>query len=211
MRTVFDYLRDPEAIYAESFRRIRAETMLKHVPPDLQDVAVRLVHACGMPEVVHDLVATDDAAVAVGAALNAGAPIFTDARMVAEGIIRRHLPALNDVVCLLDDPGVEAHARKINNTRSAAAIDFWGSRQHGSVAVIGNAPTALFRLLENIADGAPRPAAILGFTVGFVGATESKKALVDYADGIPYITLRGRLGGSALAAAAVNAITEATA
>jgi len=203
---VFDYIREPAAIYAESFRLIRAETSLDHLAPDLAAVAVRLVHACGMPSIVPDLVASDDAVSAARAALDAGAPILTDARMVADGIIRSRLPAANEVVCMLGDDRVADHATSIGNTRSAAAVDLWADRQEGALAVIGNAPTALFRLLENLAGGAPKPAAIFGFPVGFVGAAESKEALIEHANGIPFITLRGRLGGSAMAAAAVNAV-----
>lgn len=203
---MFDYIRDPAAIYEESFRQIRAETQLDHLAPDLAAVAVRLVHACGMPSVVESLVASDDAVQAARAALDDGAPILTDARMVAEGIIKYRLGAGNAVECFLGDERVAERATAIGNTRSAAAVDLWRDRQAGAIAVIGNAPTALFRLLENIAEGAPRPAVILGFPVGFVGAAESKDALIDHADGIPFITVRGRLGGSAMAAAAVNAI-----
>lgn len=203
---MFDYIHDPEKIYAESFRLIRAETALDHLAPELAHVAVRLVHACGMPGIVDDLVASDDAVCAARAALDAGAPILTDARMVAEGIIRSRLIAGNKVVCMLNDDRVAGHAKSIGNTRSAAAVDFWTDRQAGAVAVIGNAPTALFRLLENLAGGAPKPAVILGFPVGFVGAAESKDALIEHAGDIPFITLKGRLGGSAMAAAAVNAI-----
>ncbi|MEQ8667124.1 MAG: precorrin-8X methylmutase [Rhodospirillales bacterium] len=202
----FDYIRDPDAIYAESFRRIRAETALGGLEPSLEAVTVRLVHACGMPEIVADVVASPDAAGRARDALDGGAAILCDARMVAEGIIRRRLPADNAVICTLNDDGVAGHARSIGNTRSAAAVDFWRDRMAGAVAAIGNAPTALFRLLELIADGAPEPAAILGFPVGFVGAAESKDALIKHAGEIPFITLRGRLGGSAMAAAAVNAI-----
>ena len=203
---MFDYIRDPEAIYAESFRRIRAETDLVGVPPDLEAVALRLVHACGMPEIVTNIHASPGAAGRVRDVLDTGAPILCDARMVADGIIRNRLAAANPVICTLNDEGVAEHARSIGNTRSAAAVDFWRDRLSGAIAVIGNAPTALFRLLELIGDGAPEPAAILGFPVGFVGAAESKDALIAHAGRIPFITLRGRLGGSAMAAAAVNAI-----
>jgi len=203
---MFDYLRDPEAIYAESFRRIRSETVLDGLDPATAAVAVRLVHACGMPEIVRDISVSQGAVEAAKAAIDAGVTILTDARMVSEGIIRSRLTAGNEVVCTLNDPGVAEHAQAIGNTRSAAAVDFWKDRLAGAVAVIGNAPTALFRLLELLADGAPRPAAILGFPVGFVGAAESKEALIEHAGGIPFVTLRGRLGGSAIAAAAVNAI-----
>lgn len=203
---MFDYIRDPAAIYTESFRQIRAETPLDQFVPDLAAVAVRLVHACGMPDIVGNIAASDTAVQAARAALDSGATILTDARMVAEGIIRSRLAANNPVVCTLNDENVAEHAKEIGNTRSAAAVDFWADHQGGAVVVIGNAPTALFRLLENLAAGAPKPAAILGFPVGFVGAAESKEALIEHAGDIPFITLRGRLGGSAIAAAAVNAI-----
>ncbi len=203
---MFEYLRDPAAIYAESFRRIRAETPLDHIDPVLQPVAVRIVHACGMPEVVGNLSATPGAVDAVRTALAAGAPVLTDARMVAEGIIRARLPAANEIICTLNDPRTADHAVAIGNTRSAAAIDLWDDFLADAVVVIGNAPTALFRLLERLADGVARPAAILGFPVGFVGAAESKDALIAHAGDVPFITLRGRIGGSAIAAAALNAI-----
>lgn len=203
---MFDYIRDPDAIYAESFRLIEAETALGGLPQDLAAVAVRLVHACGMPAIVADLTASEGAVRAARRALDAGAPVLCDARMVVEGIIRSRLKANNEIVCTLNDEGVADHAGAIGNTRSAAAVDFWGARQAGAIAVVGNAPTALFRLLENLAVGAPKPAVILGFPVGFVGAAESKEALIEHAGDIPFITLRGRLGGSAMAAAALNAI-----
>lgn len=203
---VFDYIRDPQAIYAESFRRIRAETSLDHLSPDLAAVAVRLVHACGMPSIVPDIVASPDVVRAARAALDMGAPILVDAKMVSDGIIRPRLNADNQVLCLLNDDRVPDHAKAIGNTRSAAAVDFWSPCLVGAIAVIGNAPTALFRLLENLAAGTAKPAAIIGFPVGFVGAAESKEALIDHAGDIPFITLRGRLGGSAMAAAVVNAI-----
>jgi precorrin-8X/cobalt-precorrin-8 methylmutase len=201
-----DYLRDPATIYRESFAIIRREARLDHLPPDIADVAVRLIHACGMTDIVEDLAYTNDAAVAACAALKNGAPIFCDSAMVAAGIMRDRLPAKNEVICTLADPRVPALAKGQATTRSAAAVDLWRDRLAGAIVAIGNAPTALFHLLELLADGAPRPAAILAFPVGFVGAAESKDALIASSFGVPYLTLRGRRGGSALAAAAVNAL-----
>ena len=203
-----DYLRDPKAIYAESFRQVRAASDLSRVPAELESVALRLVHACGMPEVLDDLVWSDDLAVSARQALRHGAPVLADCRMVAEGVIKRRLPAENDVLCTLPDPRVPALAQELETTRSAAAVELWRDRLAGAVVAVGNAPTALFHLLELIADGGPKPAAILGFPVGFVGAAESKQALAAGDHGVPYLALRGRKGGSALAAAAVNALAS---
>ncbi len=206
MSRPFDYLRDPEEITRRSFAAVRAEADLSGLPADLAEVAVRLVHACGMPEIVVDL-AWGGAAVEAGrAALAAGAPVLADCRMVAEGVIRDRLPADNAVLCRLGDPQVPARARSRGTTRSAAAVELWRPDLEGALVAIGNAPTALFRLLEILREGAPRPAVILGFTVGFVGEAESKEALIETPHGDPYLTLRGRRGGSALAAAAVNAL-----
>ncbi len=202
----FDYIRDPQVIYNQSFAIIRAEADLDNLPVDIADVAVRMIHACGMTDVCDDLVYSADVVAASRQALQDGKPVITDVRMVAEGIIRSRLPAANDVICTLREPAVSSLARKIGNTRSATAVDLWHDHMAGAVIAIGNAPTALFRLLEILADGAPRPAAILGFPVGFVGAVESKDALSKHADGIAFMTVRGRRGGSAMAAAAVNAI-----
>lgn len=206
MPSVSDYLRDPEEIYRRSFAAIRAEADLAKLSAELEPVAVRLIHACGMPDIVDDLVASEGAVPAGRAALAAGAPVLVDANMVAAGIIRARLPAGNAVICTLDDPAVPGLARSAGTTRSAAAVDLWQDWLDGAVVAIGNAPTALFRLLELIAGGAPRPALVLGFAVGFVGAAESKDALVGFGNGFDYIALRGRRGGSALAAAAVNAL-----
>lgn len=202
----FDYIRDPQAIYARSFELVRAATDLSRVPDSLHDVAIRLVHACGMPDVVEDLDWRGDPAGAASAALRKGAPVLCDARMVLEGIIRSRLPVDNGVHCTLNDEGVEQRAKASRTTRSAAAVDLWLPRLAGAVVVIGNAPTALFRLLELLGEGAPRPAVILGFPVGFVGAAESKDALLAESFSVPVLALRGRRGGSALAAAAVNAM-----
>ncbi|CAK0779139.1 Precorrin-8X methylmutase [uncultured Gammaproteobacteria bacterium] len=203
---VFDYLRDPVQIYRRSFELIEQETDLSAVPADLRDVAIRIVHATVQPAVIADLVWTADFVTAAKRALAAGAPILADTRMVSDGIIARRLVASNPIVCTLYEPQTAEVAKTIGNTRSAAAVDLWGERLAGAVVAIGNAPTALFRLLERLREGAPRPAAILGFPIGFVGAAESKQALIDADLGIPYITLRGRIGGSAVAAAALNAL-----
>jgi precorrin isomerase len=203
-----DYLRDPKAIYAESFRQVRAASDLSRVPASLESVALRLVHACGMPEVLDDLVWSDDLAGAARRALAGGAPVLVDCRMVQEGVIKSRLPADNDVLCTLQDPRVPALARELETTRSAAAVELWREHLAGAVVAVGNAPTALFHLLELIEAGGPKPAAILGFPVGFVGAAESKQALATGNHGVPYLALQGRKGGSALAAAAVNALAS---
>ena len=203
-----DYLRDPKAIYAESFRQVRAASDLSRVPADLESLALRLVHACGMPEVLADLVWSGDLAAAARQALAGGASVLADCRMVREGVIRSRLPACNRVICTLQDPRVPALARELETTRSAAAVELWRPDLADAVVAVGNAPTALFHLLEMIEAGAPKPAAILGFPVGFVGAAESKDALATRPHGVPYLALRGRKGGSALAAAAVNALAS---
>lgn len=202
---VYHYLKDPAEIYALSFETVRAEANLDKLADDQRDIAIRLVHACGMPDIVDDLMFTDDAVAAGQTALASGAPIFIDATMVGAGIIDRHLSD-NDVLCTLNDDGVADDAKAWRTTRSAAAVDRWQSNLDGAVVAIGNAPTALFRLLELITDGAPKPAVVLGFPVGFVGAAESKQALVESKLGIEFITLKGRRGGSAMASAAVNAL-----
>jgi len=202
----FSYLRDPAAIYRESFAAIRREARLDHLPPDIADIAVRLIHACGMTDIAQDLAYTNDITTDARAAMAVGAPVFCDSAMVATGIMRDRVPAKNDVLCTLADPRVPALANERATTRSAAAVELWLDRLDGAVIAIGNAPTALFHLLERLADGASRPAAILAFPVGFVGAAESKDALIASSFGVPYLTLRGRRGGSALAAAAVNAL-----
>ena len=201
----FHYLKDPAEIYALSFETVRAEANLARLADDQRDIAIRLVHACGMPNIVDDLVFTQNAVAAGRAALNAGVPIFIDATMVGAGIIDRHL-SKNDVICTLNDEGVADDAKSWATTRSAAAVDRWASKLGGAVVVVGNAPTALFRLLELIADGAAPPAVVLGFPVGFVGAAESKDALAANQLGLEFITLKGRRGGSAMASAAVNAL-----
>jgi precorrin-8X/cobalt-precorrin-8 methylmutase len=204
----YDYLRDPAAIYAESFAAIRRETDLSRIPDDLQPLALRIVHACGDPGAVRQLAWSRGAGRAGREALELGATILCDSRMVAAGIIRAGLPGANEVICTLDDADVPDIAKRMATTRSAAAVELWRDELGGAVVAIGNAPTALFHLLEGLAAGWPRPALILGFPVGFVGAAESKEALVQDAGGIPYVTLLGRAGGSAIAAAAVNALAR---
>ena len=187
---------------------IRAETDLSHLPPDAEKVAVRMVHASGQTDLARDLAIHPDLVAAARTALRVGAPIFTDATMVASGVTRARLPAVNDVICRLNDPQVPTLARDWGTTRSAAAVSFWGERLSGAVVAIGNAPTALFHLLEWISDGGPRPAAIVGVPVGFVGSAESKQALIDHPAQIPYLVVRGRRGGSAMAASALNALAQ---
>jgi precorrin-8X/cobalt-precorrin-8 methylmutase len=198
------YLRDGAEIYRRSFARIRAEADLDGLDPVLARVAVRMIHACGMVDLVGDLAASPRFGQAAEAALRSGAPILCDTRMVLAGISRARLPAANEVVCALDGPRVAERARELGTTRAAAGVELWGERLGGSLVAIGNAPTALFRLLELIAGGAPAPAAVIGVPVGFVGAAESKDALANSA--VEFLTVRGRRGGSALAAAAVNAL-----
>ena len=200
------YLKDPDAIYKASFAAIRDEARLEQLPEPLQPVAARLIHACGMPDIVDDLFFATDAVERGRNALDGGRPILVDATMVAAGIISRRLPADNAIICTLNDERTAALAEEIGTTRSAAAVDLWQPHLEGAIVAIGNAPTALFRLLELLDEGAPRPAAILGFPVGFIGAAESKQALIEHPSAPTFITLRGRRGGSALAAAAVNAL-----
>ena len=202
----FDYIRAPDAITGESFVRIRAEANLAHLPGLMRPVAERVIHAVASVEAADHLRFSEGAPEAARAALARGAPILVDVEMAARGITRRFLPVDNPVICCLKDDGVAEEAKARGETRSAIGVERWGPRLDGAVAVIGNAPTALFRLLEIVLDGGPRPAAILGFPVGFVGAQESKAALMDCAGDIPFITLAGRLGGSPVAAAALNAI-----
>lgn len=200
------YERDPREIYRQSFATVRAEARLDHLPADLHEVAIRLVHSCGMTDVANRLAWSDDMAASARAALAAGAPILCDCEMVASGIVRARLPAANPVICTLNDPATPELAATICNTRSAAAVELWRDRIEGSVAVIGNAPTALFHLLELLDHGWPKPAAIIGMPVGFVGAAESKAELAANPRGVPFLTLRGRRGGSAMASAVVNAL-----
>lgn len=205
-KRVLRYERDPAAIYAQSFATVRKEARLDRFPPGLDAVATRLIHASGMIEVADRLAFSPGAFDAGRAALAAGAPVFADCEMVGAGIIRRYLPAGNDVIVTLNDPAVPERAKAVGNTRSAAAVELWAERLEGAVVAIGNAPTALFHLLELLDGGAPRPALILGFPVGFVGAAESKAELARDPRGCDFVALRGRRGGSAMAAAAVNAL-----
>jgi precorrin-8X/cobalt-precorrin-8 methylmutase len=201
------YIRDGAAIYERSFAIIRAEADLKHFSPEEERVAVRIIHASGMVEVARDIVFSPGLVIAAREALNRGAPILCDSKMVANGVTRARLPAQNDVICTLDDPRVPDLARDIGNTRTAAAMELWRDRLGGALIAIGNAPTALFRLLEMLDAGTPMPAAIIGMPVGFVGAAESKEALIADAR-VPFVTVRGRKGGSAMTAAAINALAS---
>ncbi|MEW2565898.1 precorrin-8X methylmutase [Streptomyces sp. NPDC047070] len=206
--TTYDYEKDGAAIYRQSFATIRAEADLAALPPDVSQVAVRMIHACGMVDLVRDLAFTPDVVSRAREALRAGAPILCDVQMVASGVTRKRLPADNDVLCTLSDPAVPELAAKLGTTRSAAALELWRDRLEGSVVAIGNAPTALFRLLEMIEEGAPRPAAVIGVPVGFIGAAESKDTLAAHPSGLEHLVVRGRRGGSALAASALNAIAS---
>jgi precorrin-8X/cobalt-precorrin-8 methylmutase len=204
-----DYLRDGAAIYERSFAIIRAEADLSRFSAEEADVVVRMIHACGLVEVARSIIFGDGLVAAARAALADGAPILCDSEMVAHGITRARLPTRNEVVCLLNDPRVPALSQELGTTRTAAALDLWADRLACAVVAIGNAPTALFHLLEMLDAGAPRPAAILGIPVGFVGAAESKEALAIKPRGVPFLIVRGRMGGSAMAAAAVNALARA--
>jgi precorrin-8X/cobalt-precorrin-8 methylmutase len=203
---VTTYLRDGAEIYRLSFAAIRAEADLDGLEPVLARAVVRMIHACGMVDLVEDVEASGGFGAAATAALQAGAPILCDTMMVASGVTRARLPADNDVVCTLGEPGVPELARELRTTRSAAALELWRDRLEGSVAVVGNAPTALFRLLEMLDEGAGRPAAVIGVPVGFVGAAESKVELARHGGGLEHLVVHGRRGGSAIAAAAVNAL-----
>lgn len=199
------YLKDGAEIYRQSFKAIRAETDLRGIPEDVQPILLRIVHATASPEIAQDFAYSPDAAAKGRAALAQGAPIFADCAMVTAGVIKSRLQG-NEVLCTLYDDGVKELALQRGTTRSAAAVDLWKPRLNGAVCVIGNAPTALFRLLELIAEGY-RPALVLGFPVGFIGAAESKQALIEQANGVAFATLKGRRGGSPMAAAALNALT----
>jgi len=203
------YLRDGTAIYRRSFAIIRAEADLSRFSAEEAEVAVRMIHACGQVEAAQHILFGGHVVASARQALAAGAPIFCDAEMVAHGITRARLPARNDVICTLNDPRTPGIAEQRGTTRSAAALDLWIDRLAGAVVAIGNAPTALFRLLDLLDAGAPKPAAILGIPVGFVGAAESKAALAADPRGVPFIVVRGRMGGSAMTAAAVNALARA--
>lgn len=207
MTQTLDYVRDGAAIYRQSFATIRAEADLARFSALEERIAVRIIHACGMVEAAQDLVFSPEFAEAARAALRAGAPILCDAEMVAHGVTRARLPAANPVICNLRDPRTPGLAAALGTTRSAAALELWRPRLEGAVVAIGNAPTALFRLLEMLAAGAPRPAAIIGMPVGFVGAAESKAALAELSP-VPWLIIQGRKGGSGMTAAAVNALTS---
>jgi len=203
---VTTYLRDGAEIYRRSFATIRAEADLDAFDPVLARTVVRMIHACGMVDLTDDVAASPGFAVAAQAALRAGAPILCDTSMVASGVTRARLPADNDVICTLSEQRVADLARDLDTTRTAAALELWRDRLDGAVVAVGNAPTALFRLLELVEDGAPRPAAVIGVPVGFIGAAESKVALTEHPAALEHLVVHGRRGGSALAAAAVNAL-----
>ena len=202
----FDYVRDGAEIYRRSFATIRAEAELDRFPADMAQVVVRMIHACGMTDLPRDVAYSAGVIANARAALRGGAPVLCDAHMVAAGITRSRLPAGNEVVCTLGDPATAALAARLGTTRSAAAVDLWADRLDGAVVAIGNAPTALFRLLEITGPTGPRPAAVIGIPVGFVGAAESKQALTE--SGLEHLVVHGRRGGSAMTAAAVNAIAS---
>jgi len=203
---VRSYEKNPKAIYSESFATVRREARLERFGPGMEALAIRLIHACGMVEVADRLAFSPGAYEAGHAALQAGAPVLCDCEMVGAGIIRRYLPSENEVIVTLNDPKVPGIAAGVGNTRSAAAVELWAEHLEGAVVAIGNAPTALFHLLELLDEGAPKPAVILGFPVGFVGAAESKAELASNPRGSDFVALRGRRGGSAIASAAVNAL-----
>ncbi len=202
-----DYVKDPAEIYRQSFATIEAEARLDRLPASLRAVARRMIHACGMTDLVDDMAWSGDPVAVAWAAIEAGAPILVDVQMVAAGIITNRFPE-TDVDCGLTYVGVKELSNRLHTTRSAAAIEQFSDRLQGAIVAIGNAPTALFHLLDMIEAGGPKPAAIFGFPVGFVGAAESKQALIDAHLGVPYLTLRGRRGGSAIAAAAINALAD---
>lgn len=200
------YEKDPSAIYAQSFATVRKEARLDRFPQDMQPLVTRLIHSCGMVEIADRLAFTPSVYSVGHAALQSGKPILCDCEMVGAGIIRRYLPAQNDVIVTLNDPRTAELAQEIGNTRSAAAVRLWEPHIEGAVVAVGNAPTALFHLLELIDEGFPKPAVILGFPVGFIGAAESKAELAANSRGIDFVALKGRKGGSAMASAAVNAL-----
>jgi precorrin-8X/cobalt-precorrin-8 methylmutase len=202
----YEYEKDGAEIYRRSFATIRAEADLSGLPEDVARVVVRMIHACGQVDLVRDVAYSPDVVRRAREALDAGAPVLCDAQMVASGVTRRRLPKDNDVVCTLNDPRTPGLARELGTTRTAAALELWRDRLEGAVVAIGNAPTALFHLLEMVGAGAPRPAAVIGIPVGFIGAVESKEALA--ASDLDFVVVRGRRGGSAITAAAVNAIAS---
>ena len=209
MAEALAYLRDGAAIYERSFAIIRAEADLSAFTADEAEIVVRMIHACGLVDAARHIAFGGDLVAAARRALRAGAPILCDAEMVAHGVTRARLPARNEVVCTLRDARVTELAQRLGTTRSAAALELWGDKLAGAVVAIGNAPTALFYLLEMLARGAPKPTALIGVPVGFVGAAESKAALAADRGGVPFLVVHGRMGGSAMAAAAVNALARA--
>ncbi len=200
------YLKDPDAIYEQSFASIEAEADLSLIPPAARSIAIRVIHACGMTEIARNLIFSPDFVPEAQAALARGCRILVDAEMVRHGIMQRLLPDRERIVCTLNDPRIKDLSRELVTTRSAAAVELWRPLLEGNIVVIGNAPTALYHLLDMIDAGGPRPAAIVGFPVGFVGAAESKDFLITRSRGIPFVALRGRQGGSAMAAAVINAL-----
>ncbi len=205
-RVDYEYEHDGAEIYRQSFATIRREAELDRLPADVAQVAVRMIHACGQVDLVPDVAWSDGVVGKARAALELGAPVLCDAQMVAAGVTRKRLPAFNEVVCTLNDPRTPDLAREMGTTRTAAALHLWGEKLEGAVVAIGNAPTALFHLLEMVAAGGPRPAAVVGIPVGFIGAVESKEALA--ASDLDFLVVRGRRGGSAITAAAVNALAS---
>jgi precorrin-8X/cobalt-precorrin-8 methylmutase len=205
---MFDYIRNPAEIYARSFEIIRSETDLSSVPKDAHNIAVRVIHACGMPEIVSELVITDDFVSAAREALAHKRPILVDVEMVRHGIIARQLPTGVEIICTLNDPRAREIGLEKSITRTAASTELWKDQLAGAIVVIGNAPTALFALLEMIDAGAAKPACIVGMPVGFVGAAESKAELIANSRGVPFATIKGRKGGSAMASSVVNALTS---
>lgn len=203
--SVVEYIKDPAEIYRQSFATVEREAKLGELPKEMHPIATRLIHSCGMIDVIDDLDFSKDAVLIGKQALENGRPIYTDVEMVKAGIIQKFLPRENRLVCTLNDAQVPDHAVKIGNTRSAAAVDFWDDLE-GSIVVIGNAPTVLFRILERVEEGAPKPALIIGIPVGFIGAAESKQALSENSSGLEFITIHGRRGGSAMASSVVNAL-----
>ena len=207
---VFDYIKNPQEIYAESFKRLKAESNLDILPPNLQDIAIRMVHATGNPAIISMMAFSDNMHEAGFNALQRGKPILCDAEMVAHGIIKRMLPAGNKIICMLKDARVLDLSKTLGTTRSAAAVELWQDHLDSAIVAIGNAPTALFYLLEKIInEGWAKPALIIGCPIGYVGASESKDALIQHAKGIQFLTVQGRMGGSAMTASAVNALVGA--